>query len=197
VIETIGLVSGSGWASGINLYLVTLMLGISGRAGWADIPEVLTRLDVMIVAGVLFVVEFFADKVPYLDSFWDAVHTFIRPLGAAAIGAVIAGDSESIGAALGAVVAGVLALDAHSAKASTRVVVNASPEPVSNVAISFFEDVGTAGLVVLAVNYPVITIVVVVLLVIAATALTIWLWKLVRRSWRKVRERYPGPRTPG
>ena len=192
MIETIGVIAGSGWASGLNLYLATLMLGIAGRVGWADIPEVLTRLDVMIVAGVLFAVEFFADKVPFLDSFWDAIHTFIRPLGAAAVGAVIAGDSGSVGAAVGGILSGVLALDAHSAKASTRVVVNTSPEPVSNVAVSLFEDFSVAALVVLAVTYPVVTIVVVAILVVAATALTIWLWKVVRRGWRRVRERFPG-----
>ena len=191
MIETIGLISGSGWAAGINLYLVTLMLGIAGRAGWADIPDVLTRLDVMIAAGVLFAVEFVADKVPFLDSLWDAVHTFVRPLGAAALGAVIAGDSASVGAAVGGLVAGALALDAHSAKASTRVVVNASPEPVSNAAISLFEDIGVALLVTLAVSYPIVTVVVVAVLVIAATALTIWLWRAVRRAWRRVWERFP------
>lgn len=190
LIETLGVIAGSGWASGLNLYLATLMLGIAGRLGWADIPEVLTRTDVMIAAGVLFVVEFFADKVPYLDSLWDTIHTFIRPIGAAAIGAVVAGESGSIGAALGGVVAGLLALDAHSAKASTRVVVNTSPEPVSNVAVSLFEDVSVAALVALAVTFPVLTIVVVVILVVAATAVTIWLWKKVRSGWRAVRQRF-------
>lgn len=190
--ETISLIAGSGWASGINLYLVTLMLGFAGRSGWADIPDVLQRLDVMIVAGVLFVVEFVADKVPFLDSFWDTIHTFIRPIGAAAIGAVIAGDSDSIGAALGAITSGLLALDAHSAKASTRMVVNASPEPFSNAAVSLGEDVGVALLVTLAVSYPIITIVVVVLLVLAATALTIWLWGATRKAWRRVKQRFPG-----
>lgn len=185
-MEAAGLLAGSGWASGINLYLVTLMLGLAGRLGWADIPEVLTRLDVMIVAGVLFLVEFVADKIPYLDNVWDAIHTFIRPLGAAAIGAVVAGESSSIGAAVGAAVAGALALDAHAAKASTRVVVNASPEPVSNIGLSLAEDVGVAGLVTLAVTYPIPTIVVVIILVIAATALTIWLWRSARRAWKKL-----------
>ena len=192
MLETIGVISGSGWASGLNLYLATLMLGIAGRAGWADIPDVLTRMDVMIVAGVLFAVEFVVDKVPFLDSFWDTIHTFIRPLGAAAIGAVIAGESGSVGAALGGILSGALALDAHTAKASTRVMVNASPEPVSNAAVSLFEDFSVAALVVLAVTYPVVTIVVVVVLVVAATALTIWLWKAVRRAWGRVRERFPG-----
>ena len=180
------MIAGSGWASGINLYLVTLLLGISGRLGWGDIPDVLQRTDVMIVAGVLFSIEFVADKIPFLDSIWDSVHTVIRPLGAAALGAVVAGESASIGTAVGAIVAGTLALDAHAAKASTRLVVNASPEPVSNVALSFAEDIGVAGLVVLAVTYPLVTIIVVVALVIAATALTIWLWRMARRSWKKV-----------
>lgn len=192
MIETIGVISGSGWASGINLYLTALLLGVAGRAGWTDIPDVLTRTDVMIVSGVLFGVEFVADKVPFLDSLWDTIHTVIRPLGAAAIGAVIAGDSGSIGAALGGILSGALALDAHSAKASTRVMVNASPEPFSNAAVSLFEDFGVAGLVVLAVTFPIITIIVVILLVIAATALTIWLWKAVRRAWAKVKARFPG-----
>ncbi len=185
-MEAVGLIAGSGWASGINLYLVTLLLGIAGRAGWGDIPEVLQRTDLMIVAGVLVAIEFVADKVPYLDNVWDGIHTVVRPLGAAALGAVVAGNSASIGTAIGAIVAGALALDAHAAKASTRVVVNASPEPVSNIGISFAEDIGVAGLVVLAVTYPVVTIFVVAVLVVAATALTIWLWRAALRSWKKV-----------
>ncbi len=185
-MEAVGLLAGSGWAAGINLYLVTLMLGLAGRLGWGDIPPVLTRLDVMIVAGLLFLIEFVADKVPYLDNVWDAVHTVIRPLGAAALGIVVAGQSDSIGAAVGGLVAGALALDAHAAKASTRVVVNASPEPVSNIGISLAEDIGVAGLVTLAVSHPTITIVVVAILVVAATVLTVWLWRVARRSWKKV-----------
>lgn len=190
-MDPLGLIAGSGWASGINLYLVVVLLGAAGRLGWTDIPDVLTRLDVMIVAGVLFVVEFFADKVPYLDNIWDAVHTFVRPLGAAAIGAVLAGESESIGAALGAIAAGALALDAHAAKATTRVVANTSPEPVSNLFLSLFEDIGVALLVALAITFPVVAIVVVVLLVIAASAITVWLWRVARKGWRSLRQRPP------
>lgn len=189
-METIGLVTGAGWASGINLYLVTLLLGVAGRAGWGDVPDVLTRADVMIVAGVLFALEFVVDKVPYLDNVWDAIHTVVRPLGAAALGAVVAGQSPSIGAALGAAVAGALALDAHAAKATTRVAVNASPEPVSNVAVSLFEDLSVAGLVLLAVTYPLITLVIVIALVVAATTITVWLWRTARRAWRRVAARF-------
>ena len=184
-MEAVGIITGAGWASGINLYLVTLLLGASGRLGWSDIPEVLQRTDVMVVAGVLFAIEFVADKIPYLDSVRDTIHTVIRPLGAAALGAVVAGDSNSIGAALGATVAGALALDAHAAKATTRVVANTSPEPVSNVALSLTEDVGVALLVALAITFPLITVIVGIL-VVAATAVTIMLWKVARRAWRKV-----------
>ena len=187
-MEAFGIIAGSGWAAGINLYLVTLLLGVAGRLGWSDIPELLTRTDVMIVAGVLFGVEFVADKVPYFDSVWDAIHTVVRPLGAAALGAVVAGDSASIGAALGAVVAGALALDAHAAKATTRVVANTSPEPVSNIALSLVEDVGVTLLVALAITFPLITVIVVAILVVAATTITIALWKVARRAWGRVGE---------
>jgi hypothetical protein len=187
-VEAFGIIAGSGWAAGINLYLVTLLLGVAGRLGWSDIPELLTRTDVMIVAGVLFGVEFVADKVPYFDSVWDAIHTVVRPLGAAALGAVVAGDSASIGAALGAVVAGALALDAHAAKATTRVVANTSPEPVSNIALSLVEDIGVTLLVALAITFPLITVIVVAILVVAATTITIALWKVARRAWGRVGE---------
>lgn len=188
-MEAIGALAGSGWAAGINLYLVTLMLGILGRLGWGDIPELFTRTDLMIVAGILVVVEFFADKVPYLDNLWDAIHTIVRPLGAAAIGAVIAGQSDSIGAAVGAIVAGALALNAHGAKATTRLAINTSPEPVSNATVSIFEDLSVAGLVALAISYPVAALVVVVVLAIGAGVLTFWLWRVARRAWRSVRDR--------
>jgi hypothetical protein len=186
-MESIGILAGSGWASGINLYLVTLLLGIAVRIGWSDVPEVFGRTDVMIVAGVLFALEFVADKIPYVDNFWDAAHTVIRPVGAGLIGAVVAGYSPSIGAALGAAVAAALALDAHAAKASTRLVMNTSPEPVSNVAVSLFEDVSVAGLMILALRYPAVAVVVVFVLVIGATAITVWLWRTARRGIRRVR----------
>lgn len=193
-MEAIGAVAGAGWASGINLYLVALMLGIAGRAGWGDVPEVFTRTDVMVVAGVLFALEFVVDKVPYLDNVWDAIHTVVRPLGAAALGAVLAGQSSSIGAALGAIVAGVLAFDAHAAKAATRLAVNTSPEPVSNIGLSVVEDLSVAGLVVLAVTYPVVTVIVVIVLVVFATTLAVWLFRVARRGWGRVRERFGSDR---
>jgi hypothetical protein len=186
-MDVIGLIAGSGWASGLNLYLVTLVLGFSGRLGWADIPRVLTRTDVLVIAGILFFVEFAADKIPFLDSFWDALHTLVRPLGAAALGFVIAGDSESIGQAMGALVAGALAVSSHSAKATTRATVNASPEPVSNLTLSVFEDGMATGVTALALAFPVVALGVTLLLA-AACIWVVWkLWSGVRRlllRWR-------------
>jgi hypothetical protein len=180
-VEVIGLIAGSGWASGLNLYLVTLVLGLAGRFGWADIPEVLTRTDVLVIAAILFFVEFAADKIPFLDSMWDVLHTVVRPLGAAALGFVIAGDSESIGEALGALVAGALALSSHSAKASTRATANVSPEPVSNITLSVFEDGLVAGVMALALAFPIAALVLVVILALASLWVAWKLWAGVRR----------------
>jgi hypothetical protein len=192
MLETLGLIAGSGWAAGLNIYLVTLILGLGGRAGWADVPMVLQRTDVLLVSGVLFLIEFAADKIPYLDNVWDAIHTAVRPLGAAALGYVIAGESSSIAAAVGAVVAGSLALGSHSAKATTRAAVNTSPEPFSNVFLSLFEDGLVAGLVALAVSYPVIAIVLVVILAVLGVWLTVRLLGAVRRMWARWAARLNG-----
>ena len=171
MVDTIGLLAGTGWAAGLNLYLATFLLGLAGRLEWLEVPSVLQRTDVMIVAGVLYGVEFLADKVPFIDNVWDAIHTFVRPLGAGALGYVIAGDSPSMGAAVGALLTGALALSAHSTKATTRAAVNTSPEPFSNITLSLFEDGLVAGLLALAIANPAVTLVVVVVF----TILGIWL----------------------
>ncbi|HKY48600.1 MAG TPA: DUF4126 domain-containing protein [Acidimicrobiia bacterium] len=181
MIDTIGLLAGSGWAAGLNLYLVTFLLGLGGRLDWLEVPAVLVRTDVMIVAGVLYAVEFLADKVPYLDNIWDAVHTIVRPVGAAALGYVIAGDSSSVGAAVGAILSGSLALSAHSAKATTRAAVNTSPEPFSNIFLSVAEDGLVAGLIALAIANPAVTLIVVIVLAVGAVWLTVKLFGVVRR----------------
>jgi hypothetical protein len=195
-VEAIGLVAGSGWAAGLNLYLVTFLLGLAGRLGWADLPDVLSRTDVMAAAAILYLVEFFADKVPYLDNLWDALHTVVRPLGAAALGAVIGGESASIGAALGALIAGALALNSHAAKASTRAAVNTSPEPFSNITLSVFEDGLVAGMMALAFANPWVTITLVILLAVGAGYLTSLLWRALGKAWRRARERFRGARRP-
>lgn len=194
MVDTIGLLAGTGWAAGLNLYLVTFLLGLAGRLDWLSVPAVLQRTDVMIVAGVLYGIEFLADKVPYLDNVWDAIHTFVRPVGAAALGYVIAGDSPTIQAAVGAVLTGALALSSHSAKATTRAAVNTSPEPFSNIALSVFEDGLVAGLVVLAIANPVVTIVVVAVLAVLAVWLVVKLFGALKRVRARVKS---GATVPG
>lgn len=186
---TVGLLLGSGWASGINLYLVTFLLGIASRMGWGGVPEVFGRTEFMVIAAILAAIEFVVDKIPYVDNVWDTVHTVIRPLGAAVIGALLTGESTSVVTAISAVISGGLALNAHAAKASTRVAVNASPEPVSNIVLSLFEDLSVAGLMALAIAFPVITTIVVIVLVASAGALTIWLFRKTRGAWRGLRSR--------
>jgi hypothetical protein len=189
MVDTIGLLAGTGWAAGLNLYLATFLLGLAGRLDWLDVPAVLQRTDVMIVAGVLYGVEFLADKIPFVDNIWDAVHTFIRPLGAGALGYVIAGDSPSIAAAVGALLTGALALSAHSTKATTRAAVNTSPEPFSNIALSLFEDGLAAGLLALAIANPLITLIVVIVFAI----LGIWLVVKFFGAIKRVRARRATP----
>lgn len=191
----LGLIAGSGWASGLNLYAVTLVLGLAGRFGWSDVPEILTRTDVLIVAGVLYLIEFAADKVPYLDNLWDMASTVIRPLGAAALGVVLAGESESIGAALGGLVSGALALSAHSTKATTRAAVNTSPEPFSNISLSVMEDGVAGGLTLLGLFVPVLALVVVIGLAVAGGVVVFRLWRAVARLRRRGRLRARRSRT--
>ena len=192
---TVGLLLGSGWASGINLYLVTLLLIIASRMGWGGVPEVFGRTEFIVIAAILAAIEFVVDKIPYLDNTWDTVHTVVRPLGAAVIGALLTGETTSVVTAIGAVISGGLALNAHAAKASTRVAVNASPEPVSNVVLSLLEDVSVAGLMALALAFPVITTIVVIVLVVSAGALTLWLFRKTRGAWRGLRSRIDAARS--
>ena len=179
-MDVVGLIAGSGWASGLNLYAVTLIMGLLGRFGWSDVPDVLMRTDVLVAAGVLFFIEFAADKIPYLDNVWDALHTVIRPLGAAALGYVIAGESGSIGEAAGALIAAALAATSHSAKATTRAAVNLSPEPVSNLTLSVLEDGVASGMTVLALALPAVALVVALLLAVASVWVAVNLWRGVQ-----------------
>ena len=183
-MDVVGLIAGSGWASGLNLYAVTLIMGLLGRFGWSDVPDVLMRTDVLVAAGVLFFIEFAADKIPYLDNVWDALHTVIRPLGAAALGYVIAGESDSIAEAAGALIAGALAATSHSAKATTRAAVNLSPEPVSNLTLSVLEDGVASGMTVLALALPAVALVVALLLAVASVWVAVKLWRGVQRLFR-------------
>jgi hypothetical protein len=154
-VSVLPLVFTSGWASGINAYAVVLLLGIFGATGLTDaVPESLQRPDVLIVAGVLFLCEAVADKIPYVDSIWDSVHTVIRPVAGAVVAALLAGDSHSLPQIAAGAVGGSTALMSHLVKAGTRMAVNTSPEPFSNIAVSTGEDLSVAGIITFAVFHP-------------------------------------------
>jgi hypothetical protein len=186
LVEVLPLVLTGGWASGISAYATVLILGLVGRTGLADTPELLQRTDVLVVAGVLTAVELVADKIAWLDSGWDAVHTFIRPVVAAALGAVLAGDATTLQQAGAAALAAAVALLTHGTKAGVRLGVNASPEPVTNVAVSTAEDVGVAGVLLLATQAPWLAAIVAMLLLATGIGLLVWLWSRVRRALRRL-----------
>src|SRR5215212_5384478 len=153
-MDTLPLSIANGWASGISAYGVLLIAGILGRVGVADTPLALQRTDVLIFVGVLLAVEFVADKIPYVDSLWDSVHTVIRPTIAAIIGVLIAGDASTLEQALTATGSSITALLSHLAKGGIRLAVNTSPEPASNVGTSLAEDGAVVGMVLLAWQAP-------------------------------------------
>jgi energy-converting hydrogenase Eha subunit C len=172
-----GAIAGSGWASGLNLYATVFLVGLAGRLDWATTPTQLQSTPVLIVAGVLYSIEFFVDKIPFVDSASDAIHTVIRPLGAAWLAAVMAGDTSWMHRPIAALAAGALALTSHGAKATTRAAANMSPEPFSNIALSLGEDGIVGAMVALALLRPRIAAVVAALL--AAVCLVV-IWKLAR-----------------
>jgi hypothetical protein len=161
----LGTAVASSWSSGISMYLVFSMLGIGGRLHWVDSPAFLQKPWVIAAALAMFVVELIVDKISYVDSTWDAVHTFVRPLAGAWL---FSSSDVSTPTVVLALVGGALALTAHGAKASTRLLVNASPEPVSNVVVSLMEDGLVAALMTLALAYPVIAATVALLLTVVS-----------------------------
>ena len=190
----------SGWASGVNAYLTVALLSLLGRAGWGEVPESLQSNGVLIAALALFAIEFVADKVPYVDNLWDAVHTAVRPAIASTLGVVFAGDAGSTGLeeALSGGGSGAMALASHAVKAGLRLGVNTSPEPFSNILVSLTEDGVVAGVVLLALEHPVEAAVISVVLLIAGIALVTYLATRIRRALRGLREhRGRPPPAPG
>jgi hypothetical protein len=189
LVQTLGLALGAGFSSGLNLYATIATLGLLQRFGIIHLPaslQVLSHPWVLGIAIALYAIEFFADKIPYVDSVWDLVHTLIRPPAAAllAYGATVAAPPEwRWGAAL---LAGGVALTSHSAKASTRAAVNASPEPFSNWVLSLGEDTLVVWLTWMATVHPTATIVIVALLLTLAAFLLFHLFRFLRRALQKL-----------
>ena len=187
-MEMLPLAFTGGWASGINAWATVLILGLLGRfAGVEGVHSGFERTDVMIVMGVLALVELAADKIPYLDSAWDAVSTVIRPIAGATIGALIAGQTGDLGTVTLAAVGGLTALLSHLAKASLRLAINTSPEPVTNLTASAIGDLSLVGVLSLAALYPVAAATVAAVLLVFTLALALFLVNRVVKGWQSLR----------
>lgn len=189
-MSVLPLVFTSGWASGINAYAVVLLLGLFGAAGLSDdVPETLQRPEVLVAAGVLFLCEAVADKIPYVDSVWDSVHTVIRPVAGAWVGALLAGHSGSLSDVAAGLIGGSTALASHTVKAGTRMAINTSPEPFSNVIMSLAEDLGVAGIVTFAMFHPEAAAVIAAVLLAAGLVALFFLVSRIRRFLRRRAQR--------
>jgi hypothetical protein len=192
-VESLAYVLTSGWASGINVYATILVTGLLGRYGGVEgVPDVLERNEILLPAAALFAIEFVADKIPYVDNVWDAVHTAIRPTLAAVLGALLAGEANDLGEAVAAVLGGTTALASHAAKASLRLAVNASPEPVSNIVLSLAEDTVVVAVLLLAVDHPWWALAAAVVLLVSVASLGLFLIRRIRQFVHRLR----GPPTP-
>jgi len=189
-VESIAYAISGGWASGISAYGTVLVIGLMGRSGWLETPEALQRTDVLVLVGILAAVEFVADKVPFIDSLWDSVHTVVRPIVAGVLGLLIAGDASTLEQALTASLSGGLALLSHTAKSGIRLAVNTSPEPVSNIGVSAVEDVSLVSVLMIATEYPWLAAGIALTLLAVGLGLAFWLLKRIRRGWRRLRDRY-------
>jgi hypothetical protein len=182
----VGLLVGSGWASGLNLWAVVGLLGIAGRAGWADTPELLHNPLVIAAAVVLYAVEFVVDKIPYVDSVWDIANTAIRPAGAGTLAALMTPDDSTSSRVVAVLVAASAALTSHSAKASLRALINLSPEPATNILASLTEDTLAFSLVAFAFAHPRIALVITVAATIACIVFVWWAMRVLRRVGRRL-----------
>jgi hypothetical protein len=190
-IETLGLALGAGFSSGLNLYATAATLGLLQRFGIIHLPHALEVLAHPIVLGIavaLYVIEFVADKVPYVDTIWDTVHTFIRPPAAALLAFAAAGGAAPEWRWGAALLAGGVALTSHGTKASARAAVNSVPEPFSNWALSLGEDVLAVWLTWMATKHPLATAIIVAVLVIISAFLLYHLFRFVRRTFQKLLE---------
>ena len=185
--QVLALAAALGWASGIRLYATVFLAGAAGYLGWIDLPQglqVLQHPGVLAASGAMLFVEFFADKIPLVDTVWDAIHTFIRiPAGAALAAGALGADSTAMGW-IGALLGGSLAATSHAAKMTTRAAVNTSPEPFSNIAVSLAEDGFVVFMLWLSATHPLLFAIALVLTLIIAVALMVVLVKFLRTVLR-------------
>ncbi len=183
-LVTLGRTLGFSFAAGVNLYATVAILGLAARYGWVDLPpqfEVFDHGGIIGVAIALYLVEFFADKIPYVDSLWDLLHTAIRPVGGALIAVATLGEASPGVAGLVALLGGTVAAGSHLTKTSTRAVANTSPEPISNWSLSLGEDLFVVGLGYLALQYPIAALVVAAILITLIAVFAAVIVRVVRR----------------
>ena len=188
ILTSLGRTMGFSFAAGINLYATVAILGLASRYGWVQLPPQYQVFDNNWIIGgalALYVIEFIADKVPWVDSIWDAVHTVIRPVGGALIAVATLGEQTPAAETMIALLGGALAASTHFSKSGTRVLANASPEPFSNWFLSLAEDLFVVGLGFLALKYPAAAAVVVVVCVALIAVFAAWIVKALKRRIRK------------
>ena len=202
ILEILGVAGSLSLLAGWRLYLTIFATGIAMHFGWLPLPEHLKALQILAnpwvlgVAGVGTLAEFLADKVAWVDTAWDTIHSVIRPLGGALLALALVDSSDPAWQVVAFILGGGGALLSHGAKATTRAVVNVSPEPFSNVAVSTGEDVATTGLLALAIAYPPLAIVIAVLMLVAAVVVIIALRRLLRNIKATIK-RTLGDEPPG
>ena len=185
---TLGRTLGFSFAAGVNLYATVAILGLASRYGWVSLPPQFQAFNNDIVIGaavVMYLIEFFADKIPYVDSLWDVIHTAIRPVGGALIAVTTLGDASPTVEGLVALLGGTVAAGSHLTKTSTRAAANASPEPFSNWVLSIGEDLFVVGLGFLALKYPVAALVVAAVLLVLIVVFAAVIIRKVRAWFRR------------
>jgi hypothetical protein len=194
IVEILGVAGSLSLLAGWRLYLTILATGVAMRFGWLPLPEQLAALQVLAnpwvlgVAAVGTIAEFLADKIAWVDTAWDTVHSIIRPLGGALLALALVDSSDPAWQVVAFLLGGGGALLSHGAKATTRAVVNVSPEPVSNAVVSTGEDVATGGLIALAIAFPPLAVVIAVLLAIGAVMVIVALRRLLRNIQTKLKK---------
>ena len=186
ILASLGRTMGFSFAAGINLYATVAILGLASRYNWVSLPPQFRAFDNDIVIGVaivLYIVEFVADKIPWFDSVWDAVHTAIRPVGGAVIAVTTLGDASPTTEALVGLLGGTLAAGSHFSKSGTRALANTSPEPFSNWILSIAEDVFVVGLGFIALKYPIAAALVVAVSLVFIVMFATWIIRGIRRRW--------------
>jgi hypothetical protein len=188
-LESLGHALAFAVGAGINLYATVLVLGLAARFDWVEVPGALEPVGSAWVIGgaaVLYLLEFLADKIPWIDSLWDAIHTLVRPIGAAVIAVAALGPASPGMEVAAALLGGAIGASTHAAKAGTRLAVNASPEPASNIAVSLLEDGFVVGLVLLLLTHPLLGLALAVAALVSVVVLLTVLFRvLIRRRRRR------------